>query len=152
MNLLLSKKQIFLFASAVFVTILIFNIITTERILKRDREISRIETKTNVKDNCIQYALIVRKEGFYPCYKCPTNTIYMYVGEVWKYGKTCIGQTGRYPQGMPYKYMRFTPQFIGSENDCLIMEKRKIYAYPMLPECLKRNIKLLRPPGNKIDR
>ena len=152
MNLVLNKNWILIFVSAVFVTILMCYAIPKERILKRDREISRIKTKTDVKFNCIQYALIVRKEGFYPCYNSITETIYMYVGEVWKYGKTCNGENGRYPGGLPYKYLRFTPQFIGTENECLILEKEKIYSYPSLPECRKRNIILLRPPGNKIDR
>ena len=152
MNLVLNKSRILIFLSAVLATALIYYAIPKVRILKRDREISRIITKTDIKFNCIQYALIVRKEGLYPCYNCLTKTIYMYVGEVWKYGKTCNGEKGRYSGGMPYKYLRFTLQFMGTENECLIIEKTKIYAYPTLPECRKRNIILLRPPGNKIDR
>jgi len=46
----------------------------------------------------------------------------------------------------------FQPQFYGTEKECLIIEKLKIQAYQTLLECLKREIKLLRPPGNKIDR
>jgi len=46
----------------------------------------------------------------------------------------------------------FDIQFKGTEKECLLMEKEKIYAYPSLPECKIRNIVLIRPPGNKIDR
>jgi len=46
----------------------------------------------------------------------------------------------------------FVPQYEGTEQECLIEEKRKIYDYPNLPECRKRSIVLMRPPGNKIDR
>jgi len=43
-------------------------------------------------------------------------------------------------------------QIQGTEKECLIAEKEKIYNYPNLPECLKRNFVLIRPAGNKIDR
>lgn len=97
-------------------------------------------------------ALVVSKEGWFPCYNCPETKIYMYVGEVWKYGKTCLAEKGRYPSGLPHPFLAFQAQFYGTEKECLIAEKEKIYAYPSLPECAKRDVKLLRPPGNKIDR
>lgn len=126
--------------------------IPVSRVLKRDKEIERIKEKEYRFDLCMQYALVVTKEGWFPCYNCPEGKIYMYVGEVWKYGKTCLDEAGRYPGGLPRPFLTFKPQYYGTEKDCLIMEKEKIYAYPTLPECLKRSIKLLRPPGNKIDR
>jgi len=127
-------------------------IISKERINKRDAEISRIESKTYINNNCIQYALIVTQTGFYPCYNCPNGFIEMYPGEIWKYGKTCNTESGRYPGGLPCENLRFVPQFAGTESECLTMEKTKIYSYPILPESQKRNLILLRPPGNKIDR
>ena len=150
-NLLETKKIVLVLfvVSSVF----LFSIaIPIDRILKRDNEIEHIREKEYRFDVCVQYALIVSKEGLFPCYNCPEGEIYMYIGEVWKYGKTCLLETGRYPSGLPHPFLVFQAQFYGTEKDCLIAEKEKIYAYPNLPECAKRNIKLLRPPGNKIDR
>jgi len=102
---------------------------------------------------CEQYALVARVSGWYPCYNCGTETkIFLNKGEVWKYGKTCNGSIKRYPNGLPDNNLEYFIQFRGTEDACLIEEKRKIYNYPNLPECIARKIKLLRPPGNKIDR
>jgi len=126
--------------------------IPINRILKRDKEIERINEKDYRLKACMQYALVVTKDGWFTCYNCAEGKIYMHIGEVWKYGKTCFYETGRYPSGLPHPFLTFQPQYYGTEKDCLIIEKEKIYVYPTLPECLKRSIKLLRPPGNKIDR
>lgn len=132
--------------------VFVFWYISKDRVLKRDREIEGILTKEYPLDFCVQYALITTEAGYYPCYGCSSGQIYLYSGEVWKYGKTCNGEKGRYSNGLPFPNLKFVVQLEGTETMCLIEEKRKIYAYPALPECLKRNIKLLRPPGNKIDR
>jgi hypothetical protein len=127
--------------------------LSPERALKLDFEISRILVKAD--DNaklCEQYALIAETSGWYPCYYPSVDSIYLFGGEVWKYGKTCLGKEGRYSAGYPVANLQYVRQFMGSEKDCLVQEKLKIYNYPALPECLKRRIKLLRPPGNKIDR
>ena len=78
--------------------------------------------------------------------------IFLYKDEVWKYGKTCNGESGRYTSGLPFQNLRYLSEFTGNEQECLLEEKRKIYAYPSLPECQKRNFILLRPAGNKIDK
>ncbi|MFN8254166.1 MAG: hypothetical protein U0W24_00660 [Bacteroidales bacterium] len=132
--------------------ILIFWYLSNDRVLKRDREIEGVLFKNYSSEFCVQYALITTEAGNFPCYNCSSGSIYLNPGEVWKYGKTCNGQSGRYPNGFPVPNLKFVIQFEGTESMCLIEEKRKIYSYPALPECLKRNIKLLRPPGNKIDR
>jgi hypothetical protein len=126
--------------------------LSEERLLKRDKEIDRIRAKDQDFKKCMQYALVVAKEGWFSCYQGNQKQIYMYIGEIWKYGKTCLDLSDRYPDGLPDPFLVFQPQFYGSEQECLIEEKEKIYAYSSLPECLKRQIKLLRPPGNKIDR
>ncbi len=127
--------------------------LSPERILKRDREIDRIYDKTQDDKVCEQYALVAREDGWYTCFKCEIrDRIYLHEAEIRKYGKTCNGQEGRYSSGMPSLLLEYVPQFFGTEQECLIEEKRKIYAYPNLPECLKREFVLLRPPGNKIDR
>jgi hypothetical protein len=149
-NLIVIMKAIALFLVIPIVSILYF--IPHERVLKRDREIEGILSKDYQNEFCVQYALVTTEEGNYVCYGCPDGKIHLYPGEIWKYGKTCKGESGRYPNGFPLPNLKFVIQFEGTESECLVEEKRKIYAYPALPECLKRNIKLLRPPGNKIDR
>jgi len=127
--------------------------LSIERAAKKAREIERIESHSYERTNCEQYALVAFREGWFPCYNCGTaDSIYLYKGEVWKYGKTCNGEQGRYPSGYNVPNLQYIREFVGTEKECLIMEKQKIYNYPNLPESLKRNIALIRPAGNKIDR
>jgi len=149
-NLIVIMKAIALFLVIPLVSILWF--LPNERVLKRDKEIEHILSKECQNDFCVQYALVATEEGYFLCYGCAEGQIYLYPGEIWKYGKTCKGQSGRYPSGFPVPNLKFVIQFEGTESECLVEEKRKIYAYESLPECQKRNIKLPRPPGNKIDR
>lgn len=139
----------------IITTFVLFSFIrlSLDRAAKRDKEIERIESHSYKYDNCEQYALVALKNGWFPCYNCGTkDSIYLYAGEVWKYGKTCLGENLRYSNGLPTANLRFIQQFKGTEKECLIIEKEKIYNYPNLPECQKRNFVLLRPAGNKIDR
>jgi hypothetical protein len=145
-----NRKAIALFSVIPLALVLWF--LPKERVLKRDKEIEHILSKEYENDFCVQYALVATEEGYFPCYSCAGCQIYLYPGEIWKYGKTCKGESGRYPNGFPVPNLKFVIQFEGTESACLVEEKRKIYAYEYLPECQKRNIKLLRPPGNKIDR
>ncbi len=57
-----------------------------ERLLKRLMEI----------DDSEQYALIAKKDGWYPCLHSGRTTFFLKAGEVWKYGVTSKGQFGRY--------------------------------------------------------
>ena len=127
-----------------------------ERVLKRDKEIEGILEKSLTLKLGVQYALVATENGYYPCYNCITPTIYLKYGEVWKYGKTCIGEDKRYSD-LKAKKLFFQIQFIGTEEQCLIVEKQKIYSYFLLPENIERTTgtgtqPLMRPPGNKIDR
>ncbi len=127
--------------------------LSIERAKKKAQEIERVESHSYKYDNCVQYALVAAENGWFPCYNCGTvDSIYLYKNEVWKYGKTCKGENVRYANGLPAKLLVFEVEFEGTEKECLIEEKKKIYNYPNLPECLKRNIVLIRPAGNKIDR
>ncbi len=150
----LSLKPI-LIILAIITTFVLFSFIklSIERATKKAKEIERIESHTFKHENCVQYALVAVTDGWFPCYNCGVaESIYLKEGEVWKYGKTCNGEQGRYPNGLPHKNLMFKIQFTGNESECLIMEKEKIYNYPNLPEAKKRNIFLIRPAGNKIDR
>lgn len=99
-----------------------------------------------------QYVLFALRYGKYPCYNCPdSSTITLFPREVWKYGMTTKGQSGRYPNGLPAPFLYYDVQFTGTIQDCLIEEKRKIYQYALRPENLKRKTPIIRPPGNKQD-
>jgi len=149
----ISFKSVLLFVAIVSTFALFFFKLSIERADKKAREIERIESHSFQYQNCEQYALVASENGWFPCYNCGTSdSIFLYAGEVWKYGKTCFGEIKRYPNGLPYPNLRYILQFSGTEKECLIAEKEKIYNYPNLPECLKRNIVLIRPAGNKIDR
>jgi len=131
--------------------------ITKERGNKKEKEIENIKAKSYKYDNdtlCEQYSLRALINGYFPCYQksCNNGLIWLNKDEVWKYGKTCLGQKGRYPEGFSIENLYYQIEFKGTEKECLVTEKEKIYNYPFLPEAQIRNIKLLRPPGNKIDK
>ncbi len=127
-----------------------------ERLRKLEAELAGILSKTLTRKTCVQYALLATKEDWYPCYRNSQSMIYLNIGEVWKYGKTCIGEEKRYGN-LRAKNLAFNQEFTGTEIQCLIVEKIKIYNYIVYPENIRRAYKtgnppLLRPPGNKIDR
>ncbi len=103
-------------------------------------------------DEAEQYVLEVALEGYYPCFHCEEKTIFLFKGEVWKYGVTINGELGRYPGGLNEIGLVYFSEFKGTLSDCLKAEKRKIILYALLPENLKRDVPLIRPPGNKQDR
>ncbi len=149
----ISLKTSLLILAILTTFVVFFFKLSIERAAKKAREIERIESHSFKYNNCVQYALLATENGWFPCYNCGTaDSIYLFKDEVWKYGKTCFGEQGRYPNGLPIDNLNYIPEFYGIEKECLIMEKEKIYNYPNLPECQKRNILLIRPAGNKIDR
>lgn len=124
-----------------------------ETILHPDRQ-AKLDKELEEFDEAVQYALFVTVDGYYPCYSCPDvlPTIYLYEGEIWRYGSTRKGEKGRYPDGnYGTENLLYVEQFWGTELECRKREKIMIYSYPLLPEALKRKIKLFRPPGNKND-
>ncbi len=115
----------------------------------------KLEDDLQKLENAEQYALIAQFSGLYPCPSCPDqDSIFLLKGEIWKYGYTINGAEGRgYSQTFFRKTgLRYIVQFRGNVGACMAEEKIKIYHYPTLPENLKRQTKLLRPPGNKEDR
>lgn len=115
---------------------------------------SKLEKELNEIDNAQQYGLYAAIPGNYPCYTCPdgAKTIFLYRNEVWKYGITRKGEKTRYPGDMlSNSKLIYVVEFEGDYAQCLKEEKRKIYNYPLLPEALKRKVKLFRPPGNVQD-
>lgn len=121
--------------------------LSPERQAKLEKELEEI-------DNAQQYVLIATAPGYYPCYSCPdgSTTIFLYPGEVFRYGVTRKGEKLRYPGGdYGATNLLYIVQFEGDYAQCLKEEKIKIYNYPLLPEAQKRELKLPRPPGNAND-
>lgn len=117
---------------------------------KRQRE---LDDALKELDDAEQYVLLADTEGYYPCFNCGDEaTIYLFLGEVWRYGTTTKGEKGRYGNSLSGKELVYLVQFRGPLQECLRQEKIKIFNYARLPENLKRPIPLKRPPGNKVDR
>ena len=79
-------------------------------------------------------------------------TIFLNSFEIWKIGKTCAGEEGRYKNGLPDDRLEYIQEFSGTALQCLIIEKVKLYAYFYYPENQQRTNPLHLPPGNKIYR
>ena len=122
-------------------------ILAPHRQEKLNKELEEIE-------NAVQYSLRASIDGYFPCYTCPdgARTIYLYKGQVWRYGSTRKEEEERYPGGnYGAPNVVFVPEFRGTIAECLRMEKIKIYNYPLLPEARAREFLLAIPPGNKND-
>ena len=112
----------------------------------------KLEKELEELDNAEQYALFAFEPGYYPCLNCDDqNQIYLYAGEVWKFGVTTKGEGGRYKGSLPFQGLVYRIQFRGTLQECLREEKIKIYNYPLKAENLKRSKPLNRPPGNQRD-
>jgi hypothetical protein len=119
--------------------------LSPERKAKLNRELEELE-------NAEQYVLRANQSAWYPCYSCPTkNRIFLLKDEVWKYGVTRKGEKGRYGRWHIGQGLYYLVQYQGPLQECLRQEKIKIYHYALLPENLKREQQLIRPPGNKQD-
>ncbi len=168
-----SPKRFFLFALFVLTLSIVGYLVyspsgdpqlSPERELKRDSAIGRTYKRNRKNENCEQYGLRARTAAWFPVLKrgekVATDSIWLNINEIWRYGKTCNGEEIRYPAGVYYSdgkwtltrdNLRYDIQFRGTETECLVIEKEKIYNYPVLPECIKRTKKIIRPAGNKND-
>ena len=95
-----------------------------------------------------QYALVAVEDGWYPVmergFKHPQYAVFLKEGEVWKYGKT-INPATRYPKDWLLKMgLRYEPQYAGSVNSALALERAKIVGH--IDRCGTL------PPGNKVRR
>jgi len=50
------------------------------------KRLAKIEKKEEETKNSEQYVLLAVRDGSYPCYNCPTGTINLIEGDVFKYG------------------------------------------------------------------
>ncbi len=153
-----SRKQVYLFILLILIGAAILMSDKDFLIWKGDEpELApwrkeKLEKELKEFDEAEQYALVVFEPGLYPCFNCyGKEKIYLFSGEIWKYGVSRKGQLGRYRQGLPHKGLIYKKEFEGKLTDCLKKEKLKIYNYALLPENLKREKPLIRPPGNKRD-
>lgn len=76
----------------------------------------------------------------------------MKAGDIWKIGKTCLDDDTRYQGGFPDERLFMFRKFEGTAEQCLMVEKVKLYAYFLSTENMNRTLPLVLPPGNKIYR
>jgi len=93
----INRRIVLLFITFVFVSgLILYKAIPFDRVKKRNIEIEGIQKRDYQIKTCMQYALIVSIDGYFPCYGCSAGTIFLKRGEVWKYGKTCLGKSKRF--------------------------------------------------------
>lgn len=148
----------FIICSALLIVVLIEKLV-----LERGKNGSKLNPKEEEKlqkrlkeiDESEQYALCAIEDGWYPCLHSGQATYFLKAGEVWKYGVTSKGETGRYKDPFLFKNrVSYIRQFTGSFSECLKQEQIKLFHYPYLPENLARPPaeRLPRPPYNSIMR
>lgn len=108
-----------------------------------------------------QYVLRAVRNGYYQCLHCPNGVFYLYANEVWKFGTTIRGESGRYkPQYLSRMGLRYDVEYRGTIQKAMEMETIRIGQYPLLPENISRpdkpkgefiRYKLARPPGQATD-
>lgn len=116
----------------------------------RTQKIEQLEKEVN---NCIVYLLRAVEDGYYPCESCVATTrIFLLEDEIWYIGSTRKEKEGRYKGNYFEKFdVYFEEVFRGRLDKCILEERRRIINYATLPENLKRNEPLIRPPGNSND-
>jgi len=104
--------------------------------------------------NAEQYVLVAKENAWYPCLTCPdTNMIFLFRNEVWKYGVTINHKNVRYsPKKLELIGVAYRVEYKGSIEECLRQERIKIVHYVLLPENLKRKVKLTKPPYNPVNK
>ena len=82
--------------------------------------------------------------GYYVSYTYGNGLVFLNSGDVWKYGETTHTDT-RYSQKWLIEHnLKMEREYVGSQRECKIQEKIKIYRYFFSNGHL--------PPGNKIFR
>lgn len=107
---------------------------------------------------CEQYRLYAVSGGQYNCYTCPTRPrIMLQAGQTYRIGETCLGETGRYREGLPEPGLVYLAEFVGNIFEVLVAENVKLLLFRMSHErkaIIKANnlgeTELLLPPANKI--
>ncbi len=109
---------------------------------KMEAEIQGIQSKDRGNKLTETYALVANSDGYYPNVR--GGNVYLKKGEVWKYGQTSDPEHRYTPKYMADYNLRMDDLFYGTKEECLIVEKIKIYGYYIENGCL--------PPGNRIFR
>lgn len=110
---------------------------------KMSREIAALEQRKPGPQG-VQYALIATQPGYYTSYTYGGGIVFLNTGDVWKYGETTHTDT-RYSQEWRIAHgLKMDIEYVGSQRECKIQEKIKIYRYFFSNGHL--------PPGNKIFR
>ncbi len=111
-------------------------------IMKRDKEIEGIRSRTYKPRQGVTYALVATKDTVYPDVR--NGTTYLHKGEVWKYGETIQGRRRYTKQFYETNNLDMKYLFWGSQMEIKVMEKMYLYDYFIQNWTL--------PPGNKVFR
>ena len=97
------------------------------------------------------YVLRATVSKKYPCYNCQDlDSIFLSANEIWKYGVLTEEENEQYTDELlRANFLAYFIQFEGTIEECLTQEKTKIRNYALLSENLKREVPLLKPPGNR---
>lgn len=124
-----------------------------------------IEDKIEKIENQELYALVAAKNGMYLCKHCPGKKFFLFVNEVYRYGTTGNGQSGRgYTESWQLKNnLKFVHLMYGDEVTVKVEQTKLIGSYPIHSDNMSRPLKndvnaksywyrLVLPPGNtKLD-
>jgi hypothetical protein len=117
-----------------------------------ESHLQKMEKELDGLANAEQYALRANKDGYYSCGTCiqqyNKDKIYLYTDEVWRYGVSTKGAARYTDRFYRENNVYYDTEFKGNYYECLVEEKKKIYQYVILPENLKREVPLIRPPMN----
>ena len=154
-----SKSTYLLLVCSVLLTIALIRNLALEKSGSEPKlspkEEDKLQKRLKEIDKSEQYALIAMQDGWYPCLHSGRTTCYLKKGEVWKYGVTSKGETGRYkPPFLIKNRVFYFIQFTGTFSECLKQEQIRLFHYPYMPENLARPPaeRLPRPPYNSIMR
>ncbi|GEM_PF-6639938 len=114
--------------------------IPAETMEKMISEIEGIKAKTRIGNPCAQYVLEATLDGWYYCHHLPSKRIYLNAGQTWKIGKTCMEDDTRYQGGFPDERLLMFREFEGTAEQCLLVEKVKLYAYFLSTENMSRTL------------
>ncbi len=131
-------------ADDVAIPVVMAGTVVTVLVLTAIHEISQVQARPPSLRQGVQYSLRALISGSYTCFNCPTGTMQLNVGDVWKYGETINPDTRYSDPELIRLGVRQVDEFPGNQIEIKVAEKTKIWAYFIVQGHL--------PPGNKIFR
>lgn len=130
------------------------DVITTDSdgnlVLSEERQAELAQRQRKNSEEAEQYILIALAPGYRLCYLCPEGKAWLEAGEIAKIGVSTNGRR-RYSRKFYRRHnVDYATEYIGDLVTARNREIARLGAYPLLPENLKREYKLLYPPLNAV--